>query len=662
MRVRAGWVLLAALTLAACDDDEVTAGAEAPAAIAPLPVSVSGGEVRIERGGVLLLPGSGMVPGDVLVTGEGGGARLVLPDGREVEVGANARVSVGGERGRLVLEVGRGVVLARIPDGAAAAGGDALVLELKTPFGLTRLGGGDEAAVDGSTGRVEVRRGSIAFVSTDGAVLQVEQGQEVVLAEGRATAQVIPKSDADVPEALPEDPGGSGEGEDAGPAGLTLRTMEVVLRPARGVQVRQKGSTRWKATGRGDVVLAAGDAVRTSREEATLAMGHMGITLEAGGELAVAEPTAPEAPTSLKLTRGALTVISTGAGEGGLSIDGVTLQPLEAGSAQVRRSDKGLIVDVATGTFSLARGTERRELTGGTITTVDVQGAVASSPRELPALALPSVANQRVLHRDLDLFAARWDHEGPVRVEVASDASFRKPVLSGRVDAGFVALKPPARGALHWRVKDLQGKQVAQGSASFSPERQARSGSARNNEVPEGAQRTTVFFQSLPPQLTFVYASQEGAANYLVKIYREGELARPVVERTVQTARLTLEPGVLDEGSYLWAATPMDTANKALRGARMSKLELAYDNAVPELVVESPQLGAKMRDGQEIRVAGVAPVGSRVKVNGKLVAQDAKGRFSGRVRPSGTPACIIFELSRPGVPDTFTVRTFRTRT
>ena len=656
MKLRVAWVLWAALMVGACDDDEVSATEPVPSA--PLAVSVTGGEVRIERGGVLLLPGSGVVPGDVLVTGEGGGARLTLPDGREVEVGSNARVVVGGESQRLVLEVGRGVVLARIAEGQQAASGG-LVVELKTPFGLTRLGGGDEAQVDGATGRVEVRRGSIAFVSSDGAVLEVAQGQEVVPgADGAAVARAV----APVEVA----PGAAPRADDAAtgvpPVEMTLRTREVVLRPSRGTQVREKGSARWKATGRGDVVLAAGDAVRTQKDEATLAVGGLGVTLVPGGELAVEEPASTDAPATLTLTRGALTVVSNGTQAGGLSIDGMTLQPMEAGSAQVRRSDKGLVFDVVAGTFALARGADRRELTGGTIATVSSEGVIAASAREAPPLLLPSVGNQRVLHRDLEAFAAAWDHKGPVRVEVASDSAFRKVILNGRVDTGFVALAPPSRGALHWRVRDLEGKEVARGSADFAPERTARSGSARNNEVPEGAQRTTVYFQSLPPQLTFLYAAQEGAASYLVKVYREGELEKPVVERTVAKPRLTLEPGVLEEGSYLWAATPVDAEGKALRGARMSRLELAYDNAVPDLVVESPAQGARVREGQEVRVAGVAPVGSRVKINGKPIAPDAKGRFSGRARPTGSPACIIFELSRPGVPDTYTVRTLRTRT
>src|SRR5690606_15699219 len=177
----------------------------------------------------------------------------------------------------------------------------------------------------------------------------------------------------------------------------------------------------------------------------------------------------------------------------------------------------------------------------------------------------------------------------------------------------------------HWRVKDAAGKQEALGSATFSPERQSSTGRARNNEVPEGAQRTTIFFQSRQPGLTFVYAPQADAASYLVKVYREGELAKPLVERKVTTSKLSLEPGVLEEGSYLWSATPLDAAGKPMRGARMSRLELAYDNALPELVVESPRPGTRVREGQDVRVAGVAPVGSRVRVNGKAVAQDAKG-------------------------------------
>src|SRR5690606_8430781 len=117
----------------------------------------------------------------------------------------------------------------------------------------------------------------------------------------------------------------------------------------------------------------------------------------------------------------------------------------------------------------------------------------------------------------------------------------------------------------------------------------------------------TVYFQSQLPALTFVYEPQEGAVSYQFRLFREGDPTRPLLERTVKTTRLELEAGTVKEGNYLWSVSPRDASGAALRGGRMSRLDLAYDNAVPELMVESPRPGARVQAGEQVRVSGVAP-------------------------------------------------------
>ena len=88
------------------------------------------------------------------------------------------------------------------------------------------------------------------------------------------------------------------------------------------------------------------------------------------------------------------------------------------------------------------------------------------------------------------------EEQGEVRVEVASDAAFKVPVLSGTARGGFVNVTPPARGSLHWRVRKPDGSEVARGSASFGPERSTKGELDRlRNRVPEGPEKTTIFFQ-----------------------------------------------------------------------------------------------------------------------------------------------------------------------
>jgi hypothetical protein len=60
-----------------------------------------------------------------------------------------------------------------------------------------------------------------------------------------------------------------------------------------------------------------------------------------------------------------------------------------------------------------------------------------------------------------------------------------------------------------------------------------------------------------------------------------------------------------------------------------------------------------------VRVAGVAPVGSQLFVNGQPLSLDSKHRFNTWVAPSGQPPLLVFKLSKAGAPDVYTVRTLK---
>jgi hypothetical protein len=103
--------------------------------------------------------------------------------------------------------------------------------------------------------------------------------------------------------------------------------------------------------------------------------------------------------------------------------------------------------------------------------------------------------------------------------------------------------------------------------------------------------------------------------------------------------------------------TPLARGGQALRGGRMNKLDLVYDNSVPELVVTSPrngQLAAK-----RIRAVGVAPVGAQVSINGRPVALDRKNRFDTWVEPVGSPPLLLFKMQNAGAPEMYLVRTLK---
>lgn len=140
-----------------------------------------------------------------------------------------------------------------------------------------------------------------------------------------------------------------------------------------------------------------------------------------------------------------------------------------------------------------------------------------------------------------------------------------------------------------------------------------------------------------------------------MKVYREGQLGTTVAERTVTENQLALPENTLVEGKYLWSVTPLDAKGAELKGGRMNKLHLVFDNAVSALSIKSPRNGDS---GKSLRAVGIAPVGSRLFINGKAVALDAQARFDTPVSAVG--GRVIFRLLHNGA-ESYTVRTVKTR-
>jgi len=98
----------------------------------------------------------------------------------------------------------------------------------------------------------------------------------------------------------------------------------------------------------------------------------------------------------------------------------------------------------------------------------------------------------------------------------------------------------------------------------------------------------------------------------------------------VQESQVVLD-GALAEGRYLWSVTPLDARGAGLKGGKMNKLEIVYDNAVPNLTIKSPKNG-------DPGGAAVPVVGSRRWSEGLRQRQAAGARRQGALQHQGRPA------------------------
>lgn len=649
-------VLLGVL-LAGCDK-EASLPPSAPSPTAPASATPAGntgslarleaiqGEVRWEQDGKTGPAQEGpLARGAALETGANGSATVRFEDGRTIDVGPNARFVLEEDEGGVVLRVDRGIVLSRVP--AASPGRPAPKVELRilTPYGLTRVSAQEASEVrvsvgageGGGEGRVEVRLGTIAFVGKDGEALQAGAGETVSVTAGRAELVARP---AKVFELAP---------------------IQVTVRADSGkVEVRAQGSERWTVN-KGLQPLSPGDGVRVKGGVAVLGLEGSASTLalSSGGEL-VMQGAGQQGSTDearVDLRRGQLSLRLAEGRDSRVVMPGLTVESKDAAHVDVRRTSQGLDVASIAGDVVLLQGERRQPLRAGEQASVEGSGPARIVPLERGPLVLPVEPRLQVFHRGLSDVTFEWKEAGDAVVEVATDADLQRIVLRGAVHQPFLRVPVPARGALHVRVRRPDGTEVARGSASFAPERATKELARVTNEVPEGLEKTTIYYQDKPPAVSFTYAAEAQAAKYRVQVYRSGALGKPVAERTVSDTRASVESGVLGEGSFLWSVTPLSQAGKALRGGRMNKLELVYDNSVPVLVINTPRHGQP--GGARVRAAGVAPVGTRLSINGRPVTLDSKHRFNTWAEPVGAPPLLLFKMQRAGGPDVYVVRTLK---
>lgn len=629
------------------------AGAKAEARVALATLEALEGNVHLERTGFRrAAKAEPLYAGDVVETGPESQTEIRFEDGRSVEVGPSARVTLTVDDDGLALQVERGLVLSRVPAAVAQAlqaRGDAgiqvVAIRILTPFGITRIGGGESAVavqVDEAGGRVDVQVGVVELVGPGGQTTSAGAGQTVSVVSGRI--QVLETVDV-----------------------ITLNPIPIDVVADGRVEIRRAGQTRWRAVGRGNARLDAGDSVRVARGRSSLALGgsQSRLLLERGTEVALLK-TGREAGLDLAnvdLKRGGLGLRLARDRRTQVAIGGLLLEAEEGGNFQVLKTRSGFEVSAITGDLKLRRGQQQAKvIPAGHVGRIKGKGDGADvqlSEQSRPALILPSRTGLRVFHPGVETATIDWRGEaGDFIVRVAEDPRFDRVVVEGLVHASEVSVAIPTRGALYWEIKDAKsGAAVDSGSAFFAPEPKLRDLERLRNEVPEGPDKTTIYYQDKTPAVTFTYAAEPGAAKYQIRVFKVGALGKTVAERTVSGTTAPLEAGVLPEGQYVWSVTPLSATGEELRGGRMNKLEIVYDNSVPTLLVLNPRNGE--RSAKRVSTRGVAPVGARLFINGKLVELDNKSRFDADVPPDGQPPMLIYRLVRPNAADALYIRTLK---
>ncbi len=601
------WVgALVGVVLAACSEGPPSKPPPPPVTVLE-PVSVPSvaalvaaqGLVTIERHGTPAKAEPGPVyEEDLIVTGPASSALLRDPLGRELELGEDTRFRVGQKL--TTIEVLTGDISFSAEDGGSGWSG----LSVKTPFGVATLKDGAQGRlrfVDGGVS-ADVSFGSIEFDVVDGGVKTAKAGESIEVSFGSLQF-------------------------DTPPAKAEPSALDLVVEGGK-PQVKRPGEKRF-STAKSHEAVAPGTAVQTGAGGAARLEGpHVRVVLGAS-TTGVAEGLRTEGgPPTVLLSKvvGPLVMHFDGAGPAAVDLGDVTIGSGGEASVAVIQQGKKRRLEVRGGEVAVTVKGQATTLKAGDAVLVDGGSAVAAQALK-PTLVVNATSRVRVNVEGVVALGLSLPNDSN-RVQVARDAQFASLVVAGTVGKTLV-IPVNARTPLYYRVQDAQNEVVKQGRIDFGPDTaSARDTATRSDVVSETGQKATVFYQSKVPALTFNFTPQAEAKAWRFRLYRASNgtpESSPLVDRKAGEPKLVLEPGVLEEGEFVWSATPLDGSGNDKVGGRMNKLSVVYDNARTTLFLDRPINGERAAGAKAV---GVSPKNSQLYLNGKPVKADDAGRFS----------------------------------
>jgi hypothetical protein len=627
------WVLLALVSACSSEGPKVVdAGVAPPKPKALARLTLAQGQVEIARDGKPARSAEieDLYDQDLIITGEGARAVLKFKSGGELELAQNSRFRLTASAANVDVDLKTGIISLLEGEGAT----------LITPYGRTRLGAGAGAklAKEGDGLSLELMVGQIETLDEDGGTLTVKAGQKLKFQVGAV-------------EVLDEAEQPTGE--------LTL--LPIALYSLAGTpEVKAKGEKKFKPV-KDKLELTIGAAFKTGGNAkaklegagmtAQIAPGALGTLERAGkrGKRREVEVTlngvmdlqfAGDAPTELALP-------------GGARIRGDV-----PARARVTATPNGTRIALATGEMEVfgADGTSQK-IHSGEVATIE-KGKVSVAAAKKPALMIP-MTSKRVRATvgggqevGLDL------PEELVETQVASDSEFKQLIISGKAK-GYVAIADPPTH-VYWRTLGADGKPDEKvGHAEFKRERSEGKSERTDDTVVETEFNANVVFQGeVVPALTFTWEPTPNAATYSLKIYPKGSTT-PAFEGTTKELKLMVDSGKLKEGKYSWSAAPIsatgaDLSSTRKQGGKMAQLEISFDNSVTGLTILEP--GPKAKANGSTHARGVAPIGSRLTINGNAVSLDEKGRFD---HPVGKTSPLVFRCVGKDGSEDYVVRTTR---
>ena len=231
--------------------------------------------------------------------------------------------------------------------------------------------------------------------------------------------------------------------------------------------------------------------------------------------------------------------------------------------------------------------------------------------------------------------------------EIGADRDFAQLICAENLSRGSYITDQLTAGKYYWR---LDKENSSRGVVQIMEESGSDCANCkRTNVIDDTGEKTVVYFQQALPALVLRWKEVDGAANYDLKVFSDGEFDKPLFAEKVKDVKRAFESGRFPEGKYYWLIAALDDMGREMATGRMNSLQIAYDNAITALVIRNPRQGAAVAGGK-LTTTGEVELGSKVFVNGKRVEVDDAGRFSeGVALKAGANQIIYRATSADGI-------------
>jgi len=225
------------------------------------------------------------------------------------------------------------------------------------------------------------------------------------------------------------------------------------------------------------------------------------------------------------------------------------------------------------------------------------------------------------------------------RVNVNPDKTSNIVVFKGmaRVNAGGVTVE----------VKENEGTHVGLSGPPRAPRPLLH---PVELDLPADQQR--IVYREGPPETTWIWIPQEGAANYRLQVATEDTFTTRVVDQLL--TETTFSYRGLEPGSYLWRVTAIDADRVEGHWSEPRTLHVVK----PEIQILQPATDQVINQ-ETLWVEGEATIDAKVYLNGERVTLDDSGRFQREIPLHLGENLIVLEAVDPSGASRFAQRNIR---